>query len=153
MAPSFTRSIPQRMSAPDPYITGLSAQTQHTLTLCAHRFDGYEYAHQTSKDPGELLQKLWQHVQSGTFHLKPEDNLAVNFYVHRSFRHQGFFAPQRTPAWYSVLFLYLHLYRQPLPTKLQREPGELEWQARAKGSAEAAAAEIRSLLTAPGPLS
>lgn len=130
--------------------TGLTTTTDHSLTSLGHVFDGYAYAREVWQCPEAevhpTLEKRLRHVQeTGRLFVKQADNLATNFFLHRMFHHWGWLPSARSPEWYTMLYFYLHLYRFPIsPT--QKFVGQSDWINRPKGSAEAAAAEIRLAL-------
>ena len=131
--------------------TSLTPETDQTIINLAHAFDGYAYAKEAWQLAEErvhstLAERLQQTQQTGRLAVRPADNFAINFYLHRSFHHQGWLPEARSPHWYDMLFFYLHLYRAPIPTAHQHPSMYLSWANRPKGSAEAAAAEIRQLL-------
>ncbi|WP_143164265.1 hypothetical protein [Hymenobacter daecheongensis] len=127
--------------------TGLTSTTEQTIIEFAHAFDGYRYA-----------EKVWlgQHPngakylnllrETGKLPAKAEDGLTVNFLLHRGFHHQGWLPEAQFVDWYDMLYLYLHLYRLPIPSVYRHTALYGKWANRTKGSAEAAAAEIRQLL-------
>jgi hypothetical protein len=123
--------------------TGLTDEAESTISVCAHRFDGYAYAKAHSGT--ELLTLLNNAQLTGKFSIQPLENFAANFYLHRSFHGQGTLPTQFTPEWYDMALFYLHLYQLPTPIVL-RHTSASDWDRRPKGAAERAAAEIRSLL-------
>lgn len=131
--------------------TSLTPETEQTIINLAHSFDGYAYAGQVwlSGDEGRLHEELADRYKklrtTGRFWLRPEDNFAVNFYLHRTFHHWGHLPETRSPEWYDMLLLYLHLYRLPVANAYRHAALYPAWASRLKGSAEAAAAEIRLL--------
>jgi len=130
--------------------SGLTPETEQTIINLAHAFDGYAYAerHWQAEGSGQqtLLQR-WQQIQeSNRFFLDPEVNFAVNFYMHRGFRHQGFLPELRSAQWFDMALLYLHLYRLPISQEGRHTEFYKSWAHRPKGAAEAAAAEIRQVL-------
>jgi hypothetical protein len=129
----------------------LSSGIEQTIINLAHSFDGYAYAKQVWYNPDQevyttLNERLAQVQESGKFFVRVEDNLAVNFYLHRTFHHWGWLPEAHSSHWYDMLFLYLHLYRTPVPEAHRHPELYAKWQNRPKGSAEAAAAEIRQVL-------
>ena len=130
--------------------SGLTPETEQTIINLAHAFDGYAYAERHWQAEGSSHQTLpqrWQQMQeSNRFFLDSEVNFAVNFYMHRGFRHQGFLPELRSAHWFDMVLLYLHLYRLPIPQKGHHAEFYKSWAHRPKGSAEAAAAEIRQAL-------
>ncbi len=131
---------------------GLTEQTQQTLIDLAHAFDDYAYAEQHGHAEGtshKTLPQRWQQMQeSNRFFLNPDVNFAVNFYIHRGFRHQGFLPELRSSQWYdmALLYLHLHLYRLPIPQSCRHVELYKGWAHRQKEAAESAAAELRGLL-------
>ena len=131
--------------------TGLSPETDQTIINLAHAFDGYAYAEKAWQLAEErvrstLAERLQQMQQTGLLAVRVADNSAVNFYLHRMFHHWGWLPEARSPHWYDMLFLYLHLYRAPIHAAHQHPAMYMSWANRAKGAAEAAAAEIRQTL-------
>jgi hypothetical protein len=130
--------------------TGLTTDTEHSLLSLGQVFDGYAYArevwHCREEEVHPTLNKRLQQVQeTRKLFLKPADNLATNFYLRRMFHHWGWLPAAKSPEWYTMLYFYLHLYRIPL-SATQQFVSESEWLRRPKGTAEAAAAEIRFAL-------
>jgi hypothetical protein len=130
--------------------TGLTPDTEHRLLSLGQVFDGYAYArgvwHCQEEEVHPTLKKRLQHVQeTGKLFLQPTDNLATNFYLHRMFHHWGWLPATKSKEWYTMLYFYLHLYRVPLSVT-QQFVSESDWLRRPKGSAEAAAAEVRFVL-------
>lgn len=129
---------------------GPTEQTQQTIIDLAHAFDGYAYAeqhwHAEGTSHGTLLKHLQQMQESNRFFLNPDANFAINFYIHRSFRHQGFLPELRSSHWYDMALLYLHLYRVPISQSCRHIEFYKSWAHRQKGTAESAAAELRELL-------
>ena len=135
--------------------TGLTPKTDQTIINLAHAFDGYAYAKQSWQLPEErvhsaLAERLQQMQQTGRLAVRVADNFAINFYLHRSFHHQGWLPEARSSHWHDMLFFYLHLYRAPVPEAHRKTGMYSDWANRPKGSAEAAAAEIRQLLRRQG---
>lgn len=131
--------------------TGLSSATNQTLVSLGSAFDWHAYT-----------QKVWPEADTVTLHAKMgeeikdlqtssklrvvvERNFALNSYLHRNFHHWGYLPAAYTEWWYDMLFLYLHLYRLPVPVTY-RHALYTSWVGRPKGAAEAAAAEIRQAL-------
>ena len=83
--------------------------------------------------------------ESGRFFLKAADNFATNFYLHRTFHHWGWLPAAKSTEWYTMIFLYLHLYRIPIPSA-HRHESHAVWASRRTGDTESAAAEIRLTL-------
>jgi hypothetical protein len=132
--------------------TGLSDATEQAIINLAYAFDGYAYAKESWRLTEErvhstLGERLKQIQQTGRMAVRVADNLAVNFYLHRMFHHWGYLPQASSPYWYDMLFFYLHLYRAPMPVAHQRPGMYQSWANRPKGSAEAAAAEIRQYLS------
>jgi hypothetical protein len=133
--------------------TGLTAEARLTIITCALRFDGYAYVEanlppQTSWN--SAFQTLLGDAQStGKFSPNPVENFAANFYLHRSFYGHGMLPGQFSPTWYDMALYYLHLYRLPTPA-IHRHDSAGDWDRRAKGAAERAAAELRTLLRRRG---
>lgn len=130
--------------------TGLTPDTEQRLLSLGHLFDGYAYAravwHCQEEDVHPTLKERLRHVQqTGRLFLSTTDNLATNFYLHRQFHHWGWLPAVKSPEWYTMLYFYLHLYRVPL-SATQQFVNNSEWLHRPKGSAEAAAAEVRCAL-------
>jgi len=92
-----------------------------------------------------MAEKITHYKKSSRFYLKAEENFAMNSYLHRSFHHSGYLPEANTDRWYDMVFLYLHLYRLPVPVAHQHSLYS-EWAGRPKGAAESAAAEIRLIL-------
>ena len=130
--------------------TGLTPETDQTIINFAHAFDGYAYAQQRwpgEEGYGQRLSQLVADVErTGRLAVSYEENAAANFGLHRGFHHQGWLPEQFTHSWFSMVFLYLHLYRLPVPVAHRHAEMYAAWAMRTKGSAEAAAAEIRQLL-------
>jgi len=137
--------------------TKLSSETELTIIQCAHRFDGYAYTKErlgtkaavSDSEHTHLLQQLKHLQENGRLYTNPLDNMAVNFYLHRCFYHQGELPAAFSAHWFDMVFLYLHLYRMPTPSIHQHSDAH-EWDQRPKGAAERAAAEIRLLLQRRG---
>ena len=132
--------------------TGLTPRTDQTIINLAHAFDGYAYAKQAlhTSDEGfhEILGKRMLEVkESGKLFLSASDNFATNYYLHRNFHHCGWLPGAKSPEWYIMLFFYLHLYRIPVPAAYRHASAYGEWARRPKGAAEAAATEIRQVLS------
>lgn len=130
--------------------SALTTEARQILILFSSVFDGYRYAEHrwqlTEAAVHPILNEKWHQVQeSSCLLVRAEDNFALNFYIHRTFRHWGEL-PTAGPAWYDMLFLYLHLYRLPVPVEYRRAAEYTQWINRRKGAAEAAAAEVRQLL-------
>ena len=130
--------------------SGLTPETEQTIINLAHAFDGYAYAKrhwQAERSSHQTLLQHWQRMQdSNRFFLDPEVNFAVNFYIHRGFRHQGFLPELRSAQWFDMVLLYLHLYCLPISQEGRHAEFYQGWAHRPKGGAEAAAAEIRQAL-------
>lgn len=129
---------------------GLTTETELAILNLAHAFDGYAYAEQVWRTPEKeihatLGQRMMQVQESGRLFLKAEDNFATNFYLHRTFHHWGWLPSAKSTEWYTMIFLYLHLYRIPVPSPHRHEL-HAAWASRPKGAAESAAAELRGLL-------
>jgi hypothetical protein len=131
--------------------TGFAATTNQALVTLGNAFDWQFYTQKAwpEADTGALHAKMGEeiaHVQtSSEFHVTVERNFALNSYLHRNFHHWGYLPAANTEWWYNMLFLYLHLYRLPVPVGY-RHALYADWIARPKGAAEAAAAEIRQAL-------
>jgi hypothetical protein len=131
----------------------LTRAMENAILHLAHAFDGYAYAKLALPGIEEPIVKLDVRLNklasSGRFFLRAEENFAVNFYLHRMFHQWGDLPGARSPHWYDMVFLYLHLYRVPIATAY-RHPDMFEsWDQRPKGSTEKAAAEIRQVLRRP----
>lgn len=128
----------------------LTEPTLQLLVHHAHRFDGYAWA-QTQRDwnddgPGYLASRLYEPFQrTRRIPVDSAAALALNFYLHRSFHHSGYLPVPDQVEWTEMILLYLHTYRLPTPPKF-RHISSQDWEQRPKGTAEAAASEIRSLL-------
>ena len=131
--------------------TGLTSETAQTIINFGNAFDWYAYAQKVwpGCDTGTLHARMGERVkhmkESSRFFLKAEDNFAINSYLHRNFHHWGHLPEANTEYWYDMAFLYLHLYRLPVPATHQHSLHD-NWVRRPKGAAEAAAAEIRQAL-------
>ena len=130
--------------------TGLTPDTEQRLLSLGHVFDGYAYAravwHCQEEEVHPTLKERLRHVQqTGRLGWSTMDNLATNFYLHRMFHHWGWLPAAKSPEWYTMLYFYVHLYRVPL-SATQKFVNDSEWLRRPKGSAEAAAAEVRFAL-------
>ncbi|HEX8327999.1 MAG TPA: hypothetical protein VF629_10700 [Hymenobacter sp.] len=130
--------------------TNLTHETEQAILHLGHAFDGYTYAQQVwqagEEHHRQLEVRLNQVQTTGRFFLRAADNFAVNFYLHRLFHHGGDLPSANSPHWYTMVFFYLHLYRVPVPEAHRHLGMYPTWANRPKGSAEAAAAEIRQLL-------
>ena len=131
--------------------SGLTPDTDQTVINLAHAFDGYACTRQVWNTPEEevhtvLGQRMMQVQQSGRLFQKAEDNFATNFYLHRTFHHWGWLLSVKSAKWYDMLFYYLHLYRLPIPEAHRHTTMHQGWARRPKGTAEAAAAEIRQTI-------
>ena len=129
--------------------SGLTPKTRQTVVNLAHAFDGYAcVAREWPTTSGlDALRHHWSQLQeTGCLFNRLENNFAVNFYLHRGFHHQGYLPEEKSSDWYGMVFLYLHLYRQPIPEAYRHPSLYGGWANRPKGSAEAAAAEIRQML-------
>ena len=131
--------------------TGLSDETTQTIINLGHVFDWHGYARTTwvGRDDAALHAEMGKRVQqmktTSKLSVRAEENFAVNAYLHRNFHHGGHPPEANTEYWFDMLFLYLHLYRLPVPL-LHRHSLHTSWASRAKGAAESAAAEIRQVL-------
>jgi hypothetical protein len=130
-------------------LTGLTPEAEATIKACALRFDGYAYAGtqvlSKARIPITLANLLENAQYSGRFSVNPVKNFAANFYLHRCFHGHGTLPEQFSPLWHDMSLYYLHLYRLPTPST-HKHSLAFEWEHRAKGTAERAAAEIRVLL-------
>jgi len=130
--------------------TSLSLETEQTiLNLGNNAFDWYSYAQKKWSGQEDIHTRMDQKLKhfKETARLSPiaEVNFAINSYLHRNFHHWGYLPEANTDYWYDMLFLYLHLYRLPVPTT-HRHSSYSDWVNRPKGAAETAAAEIRQVL-------
>jgi hypothetical protein len=131
--------------------SGLTSETAQTITNFGNAFNWHAYAQKVwpGCDTGALHTKMGEKVkylkENSRLHIKAEDNFATNSYLHRLFHHWGCLPEANTEYWYDMAFLYLHLYRLPVPTAHQHSLHS-EWIKRPKGTAESAAAEIRQVL-------
>lgn len=131
--------------------SGLTPETAQTIINFGNAFDWYAYAQKvwpgcdTGALHGKMAEKIKHLRESSRFYLKAEENFAINSYLHRSFHHSGNLPEANTDYWYDMVFLYLHLYRLPVPVAHQHALHS-EWLRRPKGAAETAAAELRSVL-------
>lgn len=124
--------------------------TEQVLIDEAHRVDGYAWAaHQikgstdvTTFFKNELYDPL---VQTWRLPHDPLAALALNFWLHRNFRHWGALPSAGSPEWLQMVLLYLHTYRLATPSAFRHDQASA-WEGRKKGSAEAVAAELRGLL-------
>ena len=128
----------------------LADRTRQLLIVHAHRFDGYAWANTqaggNAGGPEYLAERLYKPFQnSRRIPTDPAAALALNYYLHRNFYHWGYLPGPRQVEWMEMIFLYLHTYRLPTP-KVFRHQSAKEWEKRPQGAAEAAAAEIRSLM-------
>ena len=131
--------------------TNLTKEVEQTIINLGHAFDGYAYATKVlqTSDEGfhEIMGKRVTQVQeSRRLFLSAAENFAANYYLHRTFHHWGWLPEAKSSDWYTMLFFYLHLYRIPVPAAYRHTSQCTGWANRPKGSAEAAAAEIRQLL-------
>jgi hypothetical protein len=131
--------------------SGLTSETTQTVINFGNAFDWYAYAQKVwpNFDTGALHGKMYEKIkylkESSRFYTRAEENFAINSYLHRSFHHSGYLPEANTDSWFDMIFLYLHLYRLPVPAAHQHSLHS-EWVKRSKGAAEAAAAEIRQVL-------
>ncbi len=130
---------------------GLSEPIEQLLIDQAHRFDGYAWARADGDPkgggPNYLNERLYQPFQTTLrVPVDPAEALALNFYLHRNFHHWGNLPGPGGADWMQMVLLYLHTYRLPTPKAFRHELAA-SWEQRPKGSAEAAAAEIRAALT------
>lgn len=132
--------------------TGLTPETEETISACAHRFDGYAYAKAHLPHQGtwgsEFHILLGKAQTTGKFSVNPLENFAANYYLHRGFHGHNVLPTQFSPTWYDMVLYYLHLYRLPTP-EVHRHVSAGDWDRRPKGAAERAAAELRTLLRRP----
>ena len=129
--------------------TGLTSNADQTIINLAHAFDGYAYVEREWPTAGgpDALRHQWSQLQeTGRLFSRSENNFAINFYLHRTFHHWGYLPEAKTSDWYSMAFLYLHLYRLPVPESYRHPSLYQGWASRPQGSAEVAAAEIRQAL-------
>jgi hypothetical protein len=128
----------------------LANQTQKLLIVHAHRFDGYAWAKTQAGGneggPDYLEERLYKPFrQSRRIPTGPAAALALNYYLHRNFHHWGYLPGPSQVEWMEMVLLYLHTYRLPTPTEFRHQSAQ-DWERRPHGAAEAAAAEIRSLM-------
>ncbi|TGE21543.1 hypothetical protein E5K00_14765 [Hymenobacter aquaticus] len=128
--------------------SGLTSATEATIGLFALTFDGYAYTEKMWQHRPERAAELREQLHtSGRLSAYAEENFAVNFLMHRDFYSWKHLPENLSPVWYQMLWLYLHLYRTPVPTAFRHADLYQQWQQRPKGAAEAAAAEIRMILS------
>lgn len=135
----------------------LAESTEIFLINHALRVDGYAWAlAQGAPDgarPKFLIERLYQPFRTTRrIPADPDAALALNFCLHRRFYHYGQLPGYGDTQWWEMCLLYLHTYRLPTPSAFRHSRFALQWEQRPKGSAEAAAAEIRSLLMPPASL-
>ena len=135
--------------------TSLTKKAEQAIISLGHVFNVHTYARQVwlSDDESRLQEEMAARYQKirggGHFWLRPEDNFVVNLYLHRMFHHRGYLPEARSPEWYEMVLLYLHLYRVPVLGAHRHNTSYPDWAGRPKGSAEATASEIRLLLSRP----
>jgi hypothetical protein len=131
--------------------SGLTSETTQTIINFGNAFDWHAYAQKVwpGCDTGVLHARMGEKVKylrkAFRLHVKAEENFASNSYLHRLFHHWGYLPEANTEYWYDMAFLYLHLYRLPIPVAYQHSLYN-DWVMRPKGAAETAAAEIRLVL-------
>lgn len=132
----------------------LTPATEQTIISLGLAFDGYTYARNTLithyEGVHEILSRRMTEVQDTCRLLvNDSDNFAVNNYLHRNYQNMGGMPELHSVQWYTMLFFYLHLYRIPVP-EAYRYASYDEWAQRPAGAAEAAAREIRQVLSRRG---
>ena len=129
--------------------TYLSPDAERTLTAFAAAFDGAAYAHLRWARRAIPVHLLTAYHQSGALPTYPPDCFALNTLLHQRFHANGYLPLGHTPPWHAMLFLYLHLYRQPLPEEWRHKDHYPAWASTPPETTEAVAAELRLLLARP----
>jgi hypothetical protein len=118
------------------------------LIVQALRVDGYAWArqHAPEQDVFATLAALAQsYARDGVVPSEPVAAMALNFYLHRTYRHWGDLPRADSEEGVRMVLLYLHTYRLPTPAAFRHESAR-DWEQVTAEEAERVAAAIRKAL-------
>ena len=127
----------------------LSEEITKAQTVCALRFQGYEYEEAAGiavagVTGGGLSVLIEPVVETLNLHTAQEDNFAAFFGLQRYlFKWGGEYLPEDSKEHIAFDFLFLHLYRLSVPVRFSNEEYVSQWNREFMSSAEALAGELR----------
>ncbi len=137
------------VNAVDQKMNTLSEEITKAQTVCALRFQGYEYEEATGiavpgVTGGSLSRLIEPVVETLNLHTAQEDNFAAFFGLQRYlFKWGGEYLDNGSKEYIAFDFLFLHLYRLSVPARFSNEEYVSQWNREFMASAEAIAGGVR----------